>query len=102
VDRSFVKGMLTSSGDLAIVRATIELAHSLGLRVVAEGVESAPLRDRLAILGCDLAQGFHLGIPAPGAAVRAALPSIHPDAVRPNRVPHQRRTRLAAIPHVAD
>jgi diguanylate cyclase (GGDEF)-like protein len=102
VDRSFVCGMLGSAGDMAIVRATIDLAHGLGLRVVAEGVESASLRDRLAELGCDAAQGFHLGMPAPAAAVRAALASGHLTGARPLGLPHQRRGRLAAIPHVAD
>jgi diguanylate cyclase (GGDEF)-like protein len=102
VDRTFVRGMLGAAGDMAIVRATIDLAHALGLRVVAEGVESAALRDRLAELGCDVAQGFHLGMPAPAVAVRAALANCHPTDGRPMGLPHQRRARLAALPQAAD
>ena len=73
VDRSFVAGMLTSDNDLALVRATIQLAHSLGARAVGEGVESEALVVALTSLGCDAAQGYHLGRPVPAAEFRAAL-----------------------------
>ena len=73
VDRSFVAGMLDSDNDLALVRATVQLAHSLGARAVAEGVESAALLVALASLGCDAAQGWHLGRPVPAADFRALL-----------------------------
>jgi diguanylate cyclase (GGDEF)-like protein/PAS domain S-box-containing protein len=69
IDRSFVQDMVTDTTDCVIVRATIELAHSLGLRVVAEGVEDEPTQTLLARLGCDEAQGFHLGRPLPGHAL---------------------------------
>jgi EAL domain-containing protein (putative c-di-GMP-specific phosphodiesterase class I) len=49
-----------------IVRSTVDLGHSLGLRVVAEGVEDATTQALLARLGCDEAQGFHLSHPLPG------------------------------------
>ena len=65
VDRSFVLNMLKNSSDEAIVRSTIELAHSLGLRAIAEGVEDEATLDRLRTLGCDRAQGYHLGRPMP-------------------------------------
>jgi len=65
VDRSFVLSMLKNSSDEAIVRSTIELAHSLGLRAIAEGVEDNATLDRLRALGCDLAQGYYLGRPMP-------------------------------------
>jgi EAL domain-containing protein (putative c-di-GMP-specific phosphodiesterase class I) len=65
VDRSFVLNMLKNSSDEAIVRSTIELAHNLGLRAIAEGVEDAATLDRLRVLGCDLAQGFYMGLPMP-------------------------------------
>jgi diguanylate cyclase (GGDEF)-like protein/PAS domain S-box-containing protein len=61
VDRSFVINMLRNSNDEAIVRSTIELAHSLGLRAIAEGVEDQATLDRLRQLGCDEAQGYHMG-----------------------------------------
>ena len=73
VDRTFVRTMLESPSDLAIVRATVELAHSLGLRVVAEGVESEDLRDLLSAIGCDRAQGYHLGLPLPAADITVDL-----------------------------
>ncbi|HEV2010399.1 MAG TPA: EAL domain-containing protein [Candidatus Limnocylindria bacterium] len=63
VDRSFVLNMLKNSSDEAIVRSTIELAHNLGLRAIAEGVEDEPTLDRLRELGCDLAQGYFMGRP---------------------------------------
>jgi len=65
IDKSFVQNMGTNDDDDAIVRSTIELAHSLGLRVVAEGVESEEILERLAALGCDLAQGYCLSKPVP-------------------------------------
>jgi len=51
----------TDGADLAIVRSTIALAHDLGLRVVAEGVETPEVAERLRLLGCDLLQGFLIG-----------------------------------------
>ena len=63
VDRSFVLNMLKNSSDEAIVRSTIELAHNLGMRAIAEGVEDQATLDRLRALGCDLAQGFYMGLP---------------------------------------
>jgi diguanylate cyclase (GGDEF)-like protein/PAS domain S-box-containing protein len=58
VDRAFVSGLPTSERDAAIVAGVISLAHSLGLTVVAEGVEDHGLADRLAELGCELGQGY--------------------------------------------
>ncbi len=58
VDRSFVRGMVTSPEDAAIVRGIVDLAHALGLRAVAEGVEETAQRDLLREMGCDLAQGY--------------------------------------------
>jgi diguanylate cyclase (GGDEF)-like protein len=63
IDRSFVGPMLHSESDLIIVRSTINLGYDLGLRITAEGVEDAGTLERLALLGCDLAQGFHIGTP---------------------------------------
>jgi diguanylate cyclase len=60
VDRTFVSRMLDSEKDAAIVRATIDLGHTLGLQVVAEGVENKITFDILAALGCDLIQGYFL------------------------------------------
>jgi diguanylate cyclase (GGDEF)-like protein len=59
IDRSFVSGMADDPRDAAIVRCAIELGRSLGLRIVAEGVESLETHLWLARLGCDQGQGFH-------------------------------------------
>lgn len=65
IDRSFVKDMLANKDDAVIVHSTIELAHNLGLRVVGEGVEDAETLARLAELGCDSLQGYHICRPMP-------------------------------------
>jgi EAL domain-containing protein (putative c-di-GMP-specific phosphodiesterase class I) len=70
IDRSFIAGLATGSDDV-IVRTTIDLAHNLGLRVVAEGVENDAIRTRLASLGCDAAQGSGVHPPSPSAQLRA-------------------------------
>jgi diguanylate cyclase (GGDEF)-like protein len=82
IDRSFVLDMATDEADEAIVRSTIELAHNLGLRVVAEGVESAEAWMRLAALGCDLAQGFHLARPLPARGLLALLEAERHEPLR--------------------
>ena len=66
-DRSFVQNMTRDEVDAAIVRSTIELGHSLGLRVVAEGVETKDAYDALVAMGCDAAQGYYLSRPLPAA-----------------------------------
>jgi diguanylate cyclase (GGDEF)-like protein len=84
IDRSFIGAVATDARDASIVRSTVELGHTLGLRVVAEGVEDAAAQRRLAALGCDLAQGYHICRPAPAAEIarwaRAALLRTLPDA----------------------
>ncbi|MED5618855.1 putative bifunctional diguanylate cyclase/phosphodiesterase [Ideonella sp. BN130291] len=65
VDRSFVRELPEAAGDAAIVTAVVSMAHALGLQVVAEGVETPAQREFLARLGCNHAQGFLFGKPAP-------------------------------------
>ncbi len=65
VDRSFVQGLGTDAGDERIVGAVIDLVHNLGLRSIAEGVETTKQLDRLRELGCDQAQGYLFAPPAP-------------------------------------
>ena len=65
IDKSFVMGMETGEDDAMIVRSTIDLAHNLGLTVVAEGVETAAILERLRTLACDEAQGYHIARPLP-------------------------------------
>ncbi|MGZ6674422.1 MAG: putative bifunctional diguanylate cyclase/phosphodiesterase, partial [Solirubrobacteraceae bacterium] len=73
IDRSFVTTMATDARDAAIVRCTIDLARSLGLRVVAEGVESPDVRARLTAMGCDHAQGYSFSRALPQADFAAWL-----------------------------
>jgi diguanylate cyclase (GGDEF)-like protein len=65
IDRSFVAGMCTSESSAVIVRSMIALAHSLGLEVVAEGVEDQDTMQALAEAGCDKAQGYFISRPRP-------------------------------------
>jgi len=65
VDKSFVIHMTENEGDAKIVRSTIDLAHNLGLEVVAEGVETQKVLDRLTEMGCDAAQGYYMSKPLP-------------------------------------
>jgi EAL domain-containing protein (putative c-di-GMP-specific phosphodiesterase class I) len=60
-----VIGLADRSDDVAIVRAIVDLGRHLGLEVIAEGVEDQATWDLLASMGCDLAQGWHLGRPMP-------------------------------------
>lgn len=63
VDKSFVLSMAHEEGDAAIVRSTIDLAHNLGVEVVAEGVEDTQAYNQLCGLGCDRAQGYFISKP---------------------------------------
>jgi EAL domain-containing protein (putative c-di-GMP-specific phosphodiesterase class I) len=73
IDRSLVAGIATSEQDATIVRATVEMAHSLGLEVVAEGVEGSDQESLLRSFGCDLAQGYLYARPQPASEVDAEL-----------------------------
>ena len=73
IDKSFVLGMGTDLGDLAVVRSIVELGHSLGLIVVAEGVEEDVARDQLAAMGCDVAQGYLISRPLSESRLEAWL-----------------------------
>ena len=73
IDKSFVMDMEANDNDAVIVRSTIDLAHNLGLKVVAEGVESRDAWDTLSILGCDTSQGFFMGRPMPADRLQTWL-----------------------------
>ena len=123
IDRSFVSRMATSPNDHAIVAATIDLGHTLGLRVVAEGVEDRATLRELTRCGCDLVQGYLLAKPNPVQDLRSWLaawpgstwtgdagtarrrsrghrPRHLPPSVRSRRIGEQRGTELPA-PHPA-
>jgi EAL domain-containing protein (putative c-di-GMP-specific phosphodiesterase class I) len=65
IDRCFVRDLASDQRDRALVQASVAVAHTLGLRVVAEGVEDAASLELLGRLGCDLAQGYHISRPLP-------------------------------------
>ncbi|WP_197029889.1 bifunctional diguanylate cyclase/phosphodiesterase [Cellulomonas sp. URHE0023] len=65
IDRTFITGMLGAQQDAAVAESLLTLAHRFGLRVVAEGVETLDVWDRLRELGCEQAQGFYLARPMP-------------------------------------
>lgn len=73
VDQAFIAGLAHGATDVAIVRLVIELAHELGLDVVAEGVQTEEQLTRLTELGCDLAQGFYFSKALPGCQLEALL-----------------------------
>ncbi len=77
IDKSFVMGMADDENDAVIVRSTIDMAHNLGLKVVAEGVESQEVRELLEILNCDLLQGYHISRPLPAAEIAGLLSPLH-------------------------
>jgi EAL domain-containing protein (putative c-di-GMP-specific phosphodiesterase class I)/CHASE2 domain-containing sensor protein len=73
IDKSFILGLETSASDQAMVRSTIDLAHELGYTVVAEGIETQSILDRLRAMGCDTGQGWHIGKPVPAGAFAASF-----------------------------
>jgi EAL domain-containing protein (putative c-di-GMP-specific phosphodiesterase class I) len=73
IDRSFISGLPSDGDDTAITQAVIAMAHSLGLNVVAEGVETAEQLALLRKLGCNEAQGYLLGRPMPASELATRL-----------------------------
>ena len=73
IDRSFVAGIACNADDRAIIKATIDMAHAVGLTVVAEGVETLEQERQLCEFGCDLAQGYLYARPQPAAALTDVL-----------------------------
>jgi diguanylate cyclase len=76
IDRSFVAAMATDASSAAIVSSTVDLAHALGLRVVAEGIEDEATWTRLRAVGCDAAQGYYLSKPLAPGALEATIDDI--------------------------
>ncbi len=73
LDRSFVEGLPADSGDAAIAHAVVALGHSLGLRVLAEGIETQAQADFLQRIGCELAQGYWFGRPQAASDLASTL-----------------------------
>jgi len=86
IDRSFIAKMANSSQDMTIVTTIIALAHSLNLRVVAEGVESAAQSRLLKLLKCDEAQGYLFSKPLPATEIEPLLRTLASAASEPERV----------------
>jgi diguanylate cyclase (GGDEF)-like protein len=86
IDRSFVTNLDSDAGDEVIVRSTIELAHNLGLLVVAEGIENERCLSQLMKLGCDEAQGYYFGRPMSAGDFSAWL--ARPERGAPSTEPH--------------
>ena len=83
IDQSFIQHLAPNDADAKIVRSTIELAHSLGFSVVAEGVEDQHALELLASYGCDQVQGFHLCRPQPSTLLNLTLRKITAQRPRP-------------------
>jgi EAL domain-containing protein (putative c-di-GMP-specific phosphodiesterase class I) len=71
IDRSFITNLTEDAADQRIVRSSIQLAHSFGMTVVAEGVETAGAASELRTYGCEFAQGYHFGDPQTVAEIEA-------------------------------
>jgi len=84
IDRSFVMTMIEDSSNALIVRSVIDLGHSLGFTLVAEGVETEQILAALAALGCDVAQGYYLSRPITAAAFDTWCAGRH---IEPMRLP---------------
>ena len=78
IDKSFVMDMATDLDDEAIVHSIIDMAHTLGLTVTAEGVESETTVNQLLKLGCDMIQGYHISRPLPPERVTHLLRNVWP------------------------
>ncbi len=78
IDKSFVMSLADDEHNDAIVKTTVSLAHSMKLRVVAEGVEDIETMRRIAAIGCEQAQGYFLSKPIPAKSIRAWLESYEP------------------------
>jgi EAL domain-containing protein (putative c-di-GMP-specific phosphodiesterase class I) len=83
IDQSFVRHLIADSTDLALCKAIIVMAHALGIKVIAEGVETELQRDLLAAAGCDYAQGYWYARPMPAPDFEAFMATY--EATTPGR-----------------
>jgi diguanylate cyclase (GGDEF)-like protein len=87
IDRSFTRSLKDSDPDTCIVRFTTEIGHSLGMTVVAEGVEDGDCLERLAALGVDFAQGYYISRPLPAADLEAWIEEYYREQMPPESYP---------------
>jgi EAL domain-containing protein (putative c-di-GMP-specific phosphodiesterase class I) len=88
IDRAFIRELATSRDDAEIVRAIVSLAHTLHLKVIAEGVETPDQLEFLRTLGCDQYQGYHYSAPVPSNAFVAMMREHQAEAtgIRPTNL----------------
>ena len=100
LDRSIVRPVVASASFRAIVATTVDLAHQLGIRVVAEGIESDAISSELKALRCDIGQGFFLGRPMAAAAFTEWMrdPTRSPRTWRPPATRRQPRQLARTAP----
>jgi diguanylate cyclase len=87
IDRSFVSGAGDTHEDSAILSAIIKLAHSLGMNVVAEGIETKEQLAALRLLGCQRGQGYFFSRPVPGATLETLIAKLGPEEWVPRAAP---------------
>ena len=81
IDQVFVRNLENDHNDMALCEAIVIMAHKLGLKVIAEGVETAQQRDMLTVIGCDYAQGFLFSRPLPADEIEKVLLILNDDAL---------------------
>ena len=101
IDQRFVAGIGGSLADEVIVEAVIDLAHALGLRVVAEGVEHVGQADALVRMGADAAQGYHFAVPMPPEELEPLLGLPWCGAEAPDRANGRRRSAAPTTSRVS-
>ncbi len=99
IDQSFTKNLIPGNEDLALCEAIVVMAHKLGLKVIAEGIETEMQRDLLQKMGCDYGQGYLIAKPMPKNEFRAFVAS---HALKSNIVPMVKRKPSIKTPSFAD
>ncbi len=82
LDKSFIQALGAQSREALLVKSTVDLAHSLGMKITAEGVETAPVLALLTGMGCDIAQGYLIGRPMPLGDLIETLPHAAPQTMQ--------------------
>jgi diguanylate cyclase (GGDEF)-like protein len=97
IDRSFMRDLTRKGDSLAIIKAIIGLGHSLGMELVAEGVETEEQLNAVREQGCNEVQGFYFSPPMPPAAVRLLLETTGGRGIGPNLKPQAVRNNVTAL-----
>jgi len=97
IDRSFVRNMSRDKNDATIVRTIIEMAHSLGFTVIAEGVETEERATLLHLLRCEQAQGYLFGRPMPAHELIRLYDAVHGIQVFSRSLPRKRKTARTSL-----